>query len=417
MSLLGRITRGAGAALEARDAGTFSEPGASLREFVTGAATYSGKRVTNEGALALVPVYSAVALLSGAIAQLPLNVYQQTDRGRVLAPQHRTWRLLHDQPNDLMAADEFQGVIAASLALWGNAFVAKGYGPDGAVNELVPLKPSRVQVGYDGSRREPYYLLDGKATRYTRKDVLHVRGLSSDGLIGYSPIQVARQALGTSLALDEYAGRFWNNNARPGVILRHPNKLTPEAAKRLKSSWDSAHGGLANIAKTAVLEEGMDVSVIGMPLQDAQLVEQMRLTDIRVAQLFRIPPALLLANPGTSLTYSTTEGQGIDFLRWTLGPWLRRLEGALLADPYLFTQGARFVPGFATDALLRSDLKARADTAVRLVDAGILTPNEGREVMERNPLDGDEYDVPREPRAPAAPAAGEGDTTTEGEAA
>jgi HK97 family phage portal protein len=424
-SLLSRVVGARASSL-----GTLANPTDAMFEALGAARTFSGTRVSPEGALSLIPLYSGASLLANAIGSLPIVVYRRDGDGKVVHRAHRTHRILTGQPTPGMGADEVFAIVGLSLVLWGNAYLAKGYGADGLVNELVPLHPKRVGVGRKNGRA--IFTVDGKGRSdgepFGVRDILHIRGLSSDGVVGYSPVQLARQALGTGMALEEFAGRFWDNNARPGVILKHPSKLTEEAAKRLKATWDAAHGGLANIAKTAVLEEGMDVEAIGMPLQDAQLVEQMRLTDIRVAQLLHIPPALMLANPGTSLTYSTTEGQGIDFVRWSLRPWLVRIAGALLADPDLFAEGGdRIFPEHDVSAMLKADLRTRAEVARGLVNDGIATPDEGRGMVDLNPLGGAAAKL--RPKAAPAPAkvegpqptppapAGEGDTPTEGEGA
>lgn len=408
MTILSRAVAGA----STRSTSTLQNPSAELRQALGATSAIGGRSVSVEGSLGLVPVYSAISLIADAIGSLPVGVSRRRPDGGIEAhPAHATDSLIRLYANPWLPAAELWTIVAASLAAWGNAFVLKA--TIGGKLGLYPIRPDRVQVGRD--EHGPYFLIDGKekskGVPFSVADILHVRGFSFDGLLGYSPIQLARQALSTGLTLDEFAGRFWQNNAQPGVILKHPNRLDDEAAKRLKASWDSAHGGIENLAKTAVLEEGMDVEVLGMPLGDAQLVEQLRLTDIRVAQLFHIPPSLLLANPGTSLTYSTTEGQGIDFLRWTLRPYLRRIETALLADPTLFPEGGdRLLARFETTELLRMDTKTRGDYARGLVKDGLATPNEGRGIIGLNPIEDPDANKLREPMAPQlAPAGGSTD--------
>jgi HK97 family phage portal protein len=353
--------------------------------------TYSGKTVTPLTATQLVPVLSATTLLAGGVGTLPLIVYRRLERGRERAESHPAWRLCHDSPNSLMAADEYWELATAHLLLWGNHFSAKLRGVNGRVEELIPLRPDRVQVGVKNGRR--LYVVDGRTNEpYDESNILHIRGLGLDGVVGLSPIQQARQALGNLAAREEFQGRFWANDARPGGVLKHPNELSAKALKRLKASWEDAHGGLANKAKTAILEEGMEWQEIGLPLADAQFVEQANLDRAEVALIFRVPPAMLAADVGNSLTYSTSETQSLDFVKWSLRRWLVRIERALLHDPDIFVQGTRFYPEFLIDGLLRADVRTRAQV-YQAAHNRWLTTNEIRELENRNPLDGEEHDT------------------------
>jgi HK97 family phage portal protein len=382
VSLITRLRRGASSVSDQRALSGLGQPGDWLKDALTGGQTFSGKTVTIEGSLALVPVYSAVSLLAGATGSLPLIVYRRLgEDGRERAHTHRTWPLLHDQPNPEMAADEVWELVMAHLLLWGNAFIAKIRDNFGVVTELWPLRPNRVQVGRDNQGNR-YFVVDGNG-RYDNRDILHIRGLGTDGLVGLSPVQQARQMLAGAMALEEFTGDFWANDAQPGVVLSHPNKLSPDAAKNLKASWDAAHKVKG---KTAVLEEGITVERLTMPLEDAQFIETQKFNDLRVAQLFRIPPFYLGAASGDSLTYSNAETQGIDFVRWSLRRWLIRIEGALLRDPSLFLQGQRFYPEFLVDSLLRADTAVRYGAYKTALDGQFLTVDEVRELENRAPI-------------------------------
>lgn len=368
MSIFDRFRR------EERDA-TLSEPPAWLMSAlgVTGK-TASGRKVSVQTALGLVPVYSAVSLISSSVGSLPLIVYRRTaGGGRERATEHPSWLSLHSSPNEEMAADELWEIIISHLLLWGNAFLYKRMGVLGRVEELWPVEPSRVQVGRDRDGRR-YFSVDGRGPFYA-DTILHIRGLSSDGLVGYSPIQIAKQAIANALAQEEFQGKFLSDEGRPSVILRHPNKLQGDAAKRLKASWDAIEAG-----GTAVLEEGTEVEKWTMPLEDAQFLESMQFSDLRIAQLFQLPPSKLGAKTGDSLTYSTTELAGIDLITYTLRRWLVRVEGALLRDPSLFPDPEGFFPEFLVEGLLRADANSRAAfyTAALSKDTGWLTRAEVR---------------------------------------
>lgn len=320
-----------------------------------------GKNVTPDTALGLVPVWSAVSRIAGAVGTLPLIVYKGDRR----AESGSWWRLLHDQPNPEMSADEVWEIVQSHLLLWGNAYLYKKQGALD-VSELWPVSPSRVSVGRVDGRRT--FFIDGRP--FYEDDILHIRGLSSDGLVGFSPIQVAKQALANALAQQEFVAEFLNEGGRPSVILRHPSALSSEAAKRLKAQWDSAGNG-----GTIVLEEGIDVERMTMPLNDAQFVEQQQFSDLRIAQMFNLPPAMIGAKSGDSLTYSTNESQGIEFVTFTLRRWLVRIENSLKRGLLPSDVSAEFL----VEGLLRADTKTRYEAYKTALDAGFMDLNEVRE--------------------------------------
>ena len=381
MSITSRLLNGLG--IEER--ATLANPPDSLLEAFGATSSYSGQTVSVDGSLALVPVFSAVSRIAGAVGSMPMLVYRRTTDGRERADNHRTWKLLHSQPNPEMAADEFWELLTGHLLLWGNAFVGKLRGPMGLVDELWPIRPSRVQVGKreDGSR---YFILDGK-DEHTEFDILHIRAFGTDGIVGLSPIQQARQQLGATLALEEFSGRFWDSSANPSGILVHPNRLSEEAAERIKARWRANHTGVRNAGGVAVLEEGMTWQSVGMPLEDAQFLETAKFSDVRVAQIFNLPPYMLGASSGDSLTYATTESQGIDFVRWTLNRWLTRIENSILRDEGIFRQGERIYPEFLREALLQADTKTRYEAYEVAVRTGWLTNPEIRVKENLPPAD------------------------------
>lgn len=351
--------------------------------------TFAGEQVSPMGSVRLVPVWAAVQLVAGAVGSLPLKVYRTNpDGSRVEAPRHQTAKLLAN-PNPFMAGDEAIEVTVAHLLLWGNAFLLKNrYQPGGPVTELLPLPPSKVKV--EKIAGAPVYVVNGKGP-YSSKDILHIRGLSFDGLVGLSPIQMAKQGLGTYAAVEKYQGKFWANNATPGGVLTHPSRLSPEAAERLRAQWQSSHGGTSNASRTAILEEGMKFEPLSIPAEDAQLVQQMEMSALQVARLFQIPAHMMQTNAsGASLTYSTTEMEYQHFVRFTLRRWLSRIEKSLLRDNDLFSNvglGSQFSVAFDTADLTRGDMKTIADINLALYKEGVITRDEIRAEMGRGPID------------------------------
>ena len=365
---------------------TLADPDAWLTTALTGGTSYSGKSVTPDNSMELIPVYSAVSLLAGAVGSIPLKVYKDIDNARATAEDYVQWELLHDNPNPEMAADEVWEMVTAHLLLWGNAFLAKERNKNGQVTALWPLKPSRCAVGREAGKR--FFSVDNNGKRYTEKDILHIRGLGLDGIVGLSPIQLARQSLGKDLALEEFGGRFWSNSAHPQGVLEHPNKLNEEAAGRLKAAWHDAHGGLAKSSKIAVLEEGMSWKATGMPLEDAQFIETQKFSLLQIALLFRVPPHMIGAQVGDSMTYATVEGQSIDFVRWSLRRWLKRIEGSLKRDQGILKPVKGLYAEFLTDDLLRGETKSRYEAYAEGIGSRFLTVNEVRAKENMPPVPG-----------------------------
>jgi HK97 family phage portal protein len=268
-----------------------------------------------------------------------------------------------------------------------------------------PLAPSRMRISRHPQTGYPEYYIDGQGP-FGPDTLIHFRGLSFDGLVGFSPIQQARQTLGIHQALEEHQGRFWSNAARPAGALSHPNRLSPEAAERLRAQFNSRHAGVTNAASTVVLEEGMTWTPLAFPDSDLKLITSLQLSDIRIAQLFRVPPRMLMTDVKDTFTYSSAEWEARDFLKWSLRRWIVRLESALLRDNDLFRSnglGAAYFPRFDTNELLRGDRSGQAQTDIALLQAGVLSVNEVRGNLDLNPMGDPEIELPALTVEPDAP--------------
>ena len=397
MSLMSRIARGM---TESR-AQTLANPTDWLVEAFTGGSSYAGKAVTGDTAMTLVPVFSASSLVASAVGGVPLKVY---DADREEARSTRQWKILHDQPNDEMAADELWELITHHLLLWGNAFLIKDRDEFGVVRALWPLRPSRMQVGREpqGNRAVRYFTVDGQPyPRYYETDILHIRGLGSDGLIGYSVVQLARQQMGNMLAQDEFSGRFWANGTFLGAALMHPGEMSEEAQLRLRKQMNRKQG-VAEANGLWVFEEDMKYQSLGMPLRDAMWLEQAKMSDGRVAQMFGLVPPHRWGYDSGNMTYANTEVAGTEFVRWTGRKWWKRIEKSLHRDQGLFPGRSELYPEFVTADLMRGDTKTRYETYEIAIRSKVLTRNEARAAENLPPLDGgDEFEEPVVPVVPA----------------
>ena len=367
-----------------------------LAQAMAGNANTTGRPVTPATAVGSTAVWAAVRIISESIATLPLRVYERSTDGRTIATQHPLYPILHDRPNPRQTAVEYREQQLASLLLWGNAYTWIDRWPSGRPRNLWPLRPDRVTVKIDvTSENDPVpnlvYVVsthDGGQKVYASDDILHVRGLSSDGMLGLSPIAVHRDAVGLEQAEREFAGRFFGNNGRPGGVLKVAGRLSNDAAVRLKQSWETAHRGLENAHRVAVLEEGIEWQSMGMPLQDAQFVEQRRFSIEEIARIFRVP--LHLMGDLQRATYSNIEHQSIEFVVHTIRPWCVRLEQAYATLLYPSERQALYVE-HSVDALLRGDIKSRYDAYAVARQWGWLSVNEIRALENLNSVgvDGD----------------------------
>ena len=285
-------------------------------------ATSSGRPVTERSAMQMTAVYSCVRILAEAIAGLPLHVYQQSSDGaKVKALDHPLYRLLHDEPNPEMTSFVFRETLMTHLLLWGNAFAQVLRNGKDEVIGLYPLMPNRMMVGRDEAGRlyyeyqrtwdEPAGRFD--TVRLSAREVLHIPGLGFDGLVGYSPIAMAKNAIGLAQATEDYGASFFANGAAPGGVLEHPGTIKDPA--RVRESWQSTFGGARNGNKIAVLEEGMKYTPISVSPEQAQFLETRKFQINEIARIFRIPPHMIGDLEKSS--FSNIEQQSLESVSYT----------------------------------------------------------------------------------------------------
>jgi len=355
--------------------------------FSGGGKATSGVTVNETTALNATAVFSAVDILSRTLASLPLPVYRRLQGGgKERATNHPLYSILHNLPNREMTSFELRQALMGHLALWGNAFAEIERDNAGRVIGLWPLRPDRMTVMRDEQGLLYVYRIvkTGQEVALRQRNVMHLRGLSSDGIIGYSPIRLAREAIGLALATEEFGARFFGNGSRPGGVLQHPGKLSDEAAKRLKKSWEEMHQGLTQAHRVAILEEGMTWQQVGIPPEDAQFLETRKFQVTEIARIFHVPPHML-ADLERS-TFSNIEHQGIEFVVHTMRPWLVCWEQAIYRDLFLPSERDTYFAEFLVDGLLRSDIKSRYEAYAVGRQNGWLSADDIRELENMNPL-------------------------------
>ena len=349
----------------------------------------AGVTVNEESALRLAAVYSCVRVLAESVAQLPLKVYERLPSGgKREAGEHPLYPLVHDRPNEEMTSFNWREASMGHLCTWGNSYSFVDYGGDGRVRAIKPLLPSRVTPKRTQKGVLVYEVSDahgGKQT-YLQGQILHVAGLGYDGLIGYSPIRMAAESIGTGIAASQFQGKFFANGALPGGVLEHKGTLGKEAQTRLKESWERIHKGVDNAHKVAVLEEGMTYKSITINPVDAQLLESMKLSRSEIAGIFRVPAHLI--NDLEKATFSNITELSLEFVMYTLSPWLTRLEQAMNWRLFLPTERGRYFAEFVVDGLLRGDTKSRNEAHRTAVMGGWKSINEVRAEENMAPIEG-----------------------------
>jgi len=356
---------------------TLENPAASL-----GAESLSGPRVTPNTALEVTSVLAAVRLIASTIGALPLHTYRRTSEGRDTVREHPVYRLLHGRPNGEQTAFTFRETLQGHLLLYGNAYAEIERDGAGRPIALWPLMPWAVRVERRQGKKLYLVSVEGRDVPLSPDNMLHVPGYSLDGSTGLFPIHLARNAIGLAKATEEYGSRFFSNDARPGGALTHPGKLGPEAADRLKRSWNAAHQGLSASQRVAVLEEGMTFQPFGIPPEHAQFLETRRFAVTEIARTFGLPPHLI--GDLERATFSNIESQQIQFVQFCIEPWCRRWEQVL---NYALLDSQHYAE-FALEGLLRGDSKSRADFYTALFQIGVLSPNDIRERENMNRIPG-----------------------------
>lgn len=349
--------------------------------------TPSGKTVNERTAMATSAVYACVRVLSETIASLPLHVYRRTGQGKEKAIEHNLYYLLHDEPNPEMTSFVFRETLMGHLLLWGNAYAQIIRDGRGKVIALYPLLPDRMEVGRTEKGELYYcYLKDGQEYLLRREEVLHIPGLGFDGLVGYSPIAMAKNAIGMALATEEYGSRLFANDARPSVVLEHPGIL--KDPEKIRDSWNQIYRGSENAHKVAVLEEGMQVKTLSMPPEQAQFLETRKFQIEEICRIFRVPPHLV-ANLDRA-TFSNIEHQSISFVVHTIRPWLVRLEQAFNKALFSEKEKGDYFTSFVVDGLLRGDYASRMQGYSVGIQNGFMSPNDVRSLENMNPIPDEE---------------------------
>ena len=368
--------------------------------FFMGGST-AGKAVNERSAMQMTAVYACVRILSEAIAGLPLHLYEYgCDGSKEKAAEHPLYFLLHDEPNKEMTSFVFRETLMTHLLLWGNAYAQVIRNGKGEVIALYPLMPNRMEVNRT-DKGQLYYqyttssddapTVEGSTAVLMPEDVLHIPGLGFDGLVGYSPIAMAKNAIGLAIATEEYGAKFFANGAAPSGVLEHPGTI--KDPQRVRDAWMSQFSGSRNAGKVAVLEEGMKYTPISISPEQAQFLETRKFQINEIARIFRVPPHMVGDLEKSS--FSNIEQQSLEFVKYTLDPWVIRWEQSLQRTLLSSEEKKRYYFKFNLEGLLRGDYASRMTGYATARQNGWMSANDIRELenLDRIPteLGGDLY--------------------------
>lgn len=377
---------------EKRD--TLSNPSGELIQALTLPKTAAGVAVDEKTALRMTTVYACIRVLAETVGTLPLVVFRRRkDGSRERATDHYLYGILHDSPNPEMTSAQFRITMQGHLCSWGNAYaqIVRGQ-KSGRVQELWPLRPDKVQVMRETSGKK-VYIYAGRY-RLEEDEVLHIAGLGFDGLVGYSPLRMAREAVGLGLATEQFGAKFFGEGTHPSITLNHPARLSDKAQENLKKSFKKAYSGLGRSHEVMVLEEGMKAEPLGVPPEDSQFLQTRQFQVAEICRIFRVPPHLV-ADLSRS-TFSNIEQQSLDFVIHSVRPWLvlweQQIEKQLLSPQ---DKALGYYVEHIIDGLLRGDIKSRYEAYAVARQNGWMSANDIRKLENMNPIPGgDIYLIP-----------------------
>ena len=348
--------------------------------------TAAGKTVNERSAMQLTAVYACVRILAEGIAGLPLHLYKCGKNGsREKAVDHPLYFLLHDEPNPEITSFVFRETLMTHLLLYGNCYCQIIRDGRGQVAALYPLMPNQMSVDRDERGQLYYtYLRSGEEADTMKKgtvyllpeDVLHIPALGFDGLVGYSPIAMAKNSIGMGLACEEYGAKFFANGAAPSGVLEHPGTI--KDITRLRESWNAIYSGSKNAGKVAILEEGMHYSPISISPNEAQFLETRKFQVDEIARIFHVPPHMI--GDLERSTFSNIEQQSLEFVKYTLNPWVCRWEQALTRSLLSPKEKREYSIKFNVDGLLRGDYQSRMNGYAVGRQNGWMSANDIREL-------------------------------------
>lgn len=355
-----------------------------------GSQSLSGETVTEQTALTYSAFWCGVSLISGTVATLPLHLMQRKGDKKRIADDRKLYSVMHDQWNEYMTAEIGRQVMMNHVLTWGNGYAEKVRNGYGEVIELWPITPNRVTPRMKEGELVYEIKMDREAPIILPRDkVLHIPGLGFDGFIGYSVVAMARKSLGLSMALETFGSNFFGKGTNPSMVVSHPGQLKDPT--NLRKALQESYSGLGQSHRLMLLEEGMKVEKYGIPPDDCQFLESRAFQIPEVARWLNLPPHKLKDLSRSS--FNNIEQEQISFVVDSILPWLIRLESnynsqlLTTGDRGLYGQGRLYFK-HVVEGLLRGDSASRAAFYTAMLDRGVFSINEVRELEDKDPVEG-----------------------------
>lgn len=359
---------------------------AQIRDMLRGG-TASGAAVTEASAMRVAAAWRCVNIIAGSIATLPLDLILRVDENvRRPAVGHQLRRVLTVKPNPWQTPSEFRRMMQAHLLLRGNAYARKVM-LGNRIEALIPLHPDRVTAEQMDTFAMSYKVAgkNGQAVTLGQKDIMHLRGMSLDGVAGMSVLSNMRESLGLALQTEQAGARLFKNGMLAGGVITHPGKISDAAAKNLRQSLDEKHSGSENAGKWILAEEGMEFKPVSLSAEDAQWLGTRDFQRYDIAMFFGVPPHMIGATEKTTSWGSGIEAQGTGFVVYTLNDWIKTWEESIKRDLMQESEWETLDARFNVNGLLRGDVKTRWEGYVKGLQWGVYSPDDVLAMEDRNP--------------------------------
>ncbi len=353
---------------------TLNEPEQWLIDLVGGKLTGSGVKITPNLALNLSAVYKCLSIRAGTISKMPLQVFMKDNNGKKTRVKGEVSYLLEKRPNKLTTPSQLKKMISIDVDLWGNSYVLITKNR----KELKRLEPWKVSVSLmtDGSLRYKYYnVLTSKTEIYKDEEVMHFKDFGTDGILGKSKIQAAREVLGNAKASNKLLSKYYQNGTLAKGILTHPGSLDKDTKEIIKEAWRDANAGLKSAYDIPVVDGGLEYKDISMSFEDAQFLNLNKFSIEEIGRFFNVPPYKLGIMDGAK--FNNVQSQEMDFIGGSIQPFITDIEEEFDYKYFYTTEKNKgYYVKFNMSVAMRADDLSRADFYEKMTNIGLFSINQ-----------------------------------------
>lgn len=356
-----------------------------------GGLSTAGVEVDSLSAMRLITVQNCVRMRASTLARLPCHVMRRTGKKKERATDFYLYEKLHDQPNEWLTANDFWAMAEAFVCLRGNFYAYKVGLENRPFSQLVPINDKMISVKQNNDYSLTYKVRfsNGDERDVPQSRILHVRGLTLDGITGANPIEYARETVGNSMASVQFIGRYFGKGMHPGAVIETERNMQVGAHQNYRKAFTEKYSSLGKTHELMLVDDGMKIKFPEIKLVDAQFLEQAKLSEAQIHGLYRVP--LMLTNGGDkSPTYASADRLLLFYQMLSIDAPM--YEACIRRDLLTPVERKQYFAKFNMEALMRGTMKERAQFYKDMVNTEILNPNECRWLEDRNPYEGgDEF--------------------------